>query len=288
MGLDKIILGTVQMGLPYGVQKGGDLNYFECEAILKKAHRAGVRLLDAAEIYGKAHAVIGQFHRYNPHLRFDVMTKIPKNMDEGVEKKIAEYISELGVNQLEAVMFHAFETLKKNPEISEKLIFLKEQKALKMIGVSIYTNEELQEAITYNNIDLIQVPFNLFDNYSIRGRLLRSAKEKGKIIHTRSAFLQGLFFMDPGSDHPVVRNLRPQLLKIREITEKEKIDLTSLALNYCLQQDFIDKIVIGVDSLKQLKKNFSIIGEPVTPEVIKSINDIKVQNEDFLNPSLWN
>ena len=58
----------------------------------------------------------------------------------------------------------------------------------------------LESLINEDLITVVQLPFNLLDNFSVRGDLINKLKEKGKIIHTRSAFLQGLFFKKHSDD----------------------------------------------------------------------------------------
>jgi len=103
-------------------------------------------------------------------------------------------LSELHVDVLDILMFHSFTTYYQNATVIDEMMMLKLNGKIKFLGVSIYTNDELLKVIEDDRIDVIQLPFNLFDNFNKRGSLLKLAKEKGKIIHSRSAFLQGLFF----------------------------------------------------------------------------------------------
>ena len=63
---------------------------------------------------------------------------------------------------------------------------------------------------------------------------------------------------------------------------------SSISLNYCLQQNTIDNVLIGIDSLSQLKDNIQSLNYKIKPEAINEISTIRVQNLDLLNPSLWN
>lgn len=286
--LTKLILGTVQMGLPYGINHGRNIEFKDTEIILNRAFTAGINELDTAEAYGNAHNVIGKYHELNPEQQFKVITKLPKEINNDIELKINEYLKELRVNKLEAIMFHAFDTLKQNPNALNILCDLKEQNLINKIGVSVYTNKEFESLIEYDKVDLIQLPYNLFDNHNIRGELIKSAKEKGKIIHTRSAFLQGLFFMSPSHKNKIVASLNTELLLLRDIAKDENITLASLALNYCLQKKEIDKVLIGVDNIDQFEQNLSISGQRITEESIERINKILIENQNLLNPALWN
>jgi aryl-alcohol dehydrogenase-like predicted oxidoreductase len=164
---------------------------------------------------------------------------------------------------------------------------LKASGKIKYIGVSVYTNEEIEAVLLNDNVDIIQVPFNLFDNSNLRGHILEKAKEKGKIIHTRSALLQGLFFKDFNSKNKIVQSLKTELLQISAISKANNLSITQLALNYCLQQKSIDSMLIGVDSKQQLIDNIESIKHTIEDQIIHDINEIKINNIKLLNPSLW-
>jgi aryl-alcohol dehydrogenase-like predicted oxidoreductase len=290
MNINRIILGTVQMGLPYGVNNQfGKVLKSECFKILSTAYKTGIRTLDSAEVYGNAHKVIGDFHRKNDDKTFKIFTKIPALHDlTGISERISQYLFDLKINKIDGLMFHSFISYKKNKDIIPKLLELKNNGTIINLGVSAYTNDEVKELIIDDSIDLIQLPFNLLDNFSVRGSLLQQAKQKGKIIHTRSVFLQGLFFMTPYDNHPIVKSLRNQMLQIKDITNRLCITVQTLAIAYCLNQSMIDQILIGVDSQRQLKENIEAFNYQIPEDIVREINQIKTKNTDLLNPSLWN
>ena len=71
------------------------------------------------------------------------------------------------------------------------------------------------------------------------------------------------------------------------ISIKYSNSIGSLALNYCLQQPDIDGVLIGVDSLAQLKENILYAESNVSDEYMNEINEIKIDDIELLNPSLW-
>jgi aryl-alcohol dehydrogenase-like predicted oxidoreductase len=285
----KLILGTVQMGLPYGISNtSGKISLQNSIEILKYAFDSGIEILDSAEAYGNAHKVIGAFHKKYPDKRFNVITKLPHTFDVDINQKVDEYVNELRVDQLHALLFHSFSSYKENINNFDVLRKLKLDKKIKYIGVSVYTNEEVEEVTLNEEIDIIQLPFNLFDNINLRGDILEKAKSKGKTIHTRSALLQGLFFKDANDQNKIVKKLKNELMLLSDITKKYNTTISQLALNYCLQQNTIDNVLIGIDSLSQLKDNIQSLNYKIKPEAINEISTIRVQNLDLLNPSLWN
>ena len=56
---------------------------------------------------------------------------------------------------------------------------MKNEGLIKKIGVSLNSNEEIEDVLNCNHIDLIQLPFNLLDNNNQRKKTLIKAKEKG-------------------------------------------------------------------------------------------------------------
>ena len=287
--MSKIILGTVQMGLDYGINnKLGKISLEESHQILLRAYLSGITTLDSAEAYGNAHKVIGEFHKSYPNYRFNIVTKVPHSIEESsIEIKIKEYLEDLEVNCLEILMFHSFDSFKSNQFTVDKLLELKSKGYINNIGVSVYTNSQMEYLLDKDDITVIQLPFNLLDNYSVRGDLLEELKLKGKIIHSRSAFLQGLFFKKSSDENKIVQKLQSELETLNELIIQSNCTMEELALSYCLFQKNIDNVIIGVDSLDHLNTNIKASSYNIDDNIIKKINSIKIKDVDLLNPSLW-
>lgn len=60
------------------------------------------------------------------------------------------------------------------------------------IGFSTYTPKQIDFLLNNFDFDLVQLPFNVFDNRLIQGGQLKALKKKKIEIHARSIFLQGL------------------------------------------------------------------------------------------------
>ena len=285
--INKLILGTVQFGLKYGINNlKGKPDKEAVFEILSYAYDRGIKYIDTAELYGDAHNLIGEFHKLNPSKKFKIITKFPHEFKDYLGNKINTYLTQLNVDQLNAILFHSFDSYLKHKDQLKNIIQLK-NKSVKLIGVSVYTNKQMDEVIDDLNIDIIQIPFNLFDNINQRGELLKKAKNKNKIIHTRSAFLQGLFFMEKNNPNIIRTKLEKELDIISEISIKYSISIGAIALNYCLVQNNIDGVLIGVDSLQQLKENIAFSKNNISNEYVKEIELINIQDGNLLNPSLW-
>ena len=286
---NKLILGTVQFGLKYGINNAiGKPKKDEVLNLLKVAYSSGIRVLDTAEAYGNAHQLIGDYHRNNENLKFKIITKFPYDIKYNlIKSKVLEYLDLMNVNTLDVIMFHSFDSFQSNYNALKTLHELKSDGLINNIGVSVYTNTQLESLINEDLINVVQLPFNLLDNFSIRGDLINKLKGKGKIIHTRSAFLQGLFFKNISENKSIVQALKPHLKTLNKITEKQGCTMEELALSYCIKQKNVDNVIIGVDSLSQLNANIIASAYEVNEEAFKCINKIDVENLELLNPSLW-
>ena len=286
--INKIILGTVQFGLDYGINNTeGKPSQAQVNEMLTYAYEAGVRCLDTAEAYGNAHEVIGQFHQSYPDNKFNIITKLPHQIAGDLGIKIESYIDKLAVPCLHGLLFHSYQTYKDNLRLLPVLNEYKNNNVVTNLGVSVYTNSQFEDVIKDDNIDIIQLPFNLFDNYNLRGKLLEEAKNRGKIIHTRSAFLQGLFFTSIEKDSETIKALISELSYIQGLSRLSGVSLNKMALNYCLQQNNIDQVLIGVDNLNQLKDNLLNSKSGLSNELIQKIDEILIKKAELLNPSLW-
>ena len=285
--MSKCILGTVQFGQSYGINNTiGQPSEKQIFEILDYASQQGVSILDTADAYGNASTIIGKYIHEKPG-RFAVNTKFRKT-DQPINEQIGATLNALQLKQIDTYFFHSYQDFKQYPELDSELQRLKEKKQIIKSGVSVYDNLELKSAIESNTIDVIQLPFNLLDNMSQRGLLLKEAKERGKEIQVRSVFLQGLFFK-PLKDIPSKLNaLIPFLKKIQKIAFDFKIPLEHLALQYVLQQPMIDHVIFGVDTIDQLKKNLAFGQETMPRRVVHLVNRINVSETELLYPKNWN
>ena len=286
----KLILGTVQFGLKYGINNTiGKLKKDEVLSLLKVAYSSGIRILDTAEAYGNAHQLIGNYHKKQDNFKFKIITKFPHEIKHNlIKSKVIEYLDIMYVKTLDAIMFHSFDSFKSNYNALKTLNQLKSDGLINNIGVSVYTNTQLESLLNEDLITVVQLPFNLLDNFSVRGDLINKMKEKGKIIHTRSAFLQGLFFKQANDNNIIVRKLNNELILLHNIKSKLNCSMEELALSYCINQELVDNVIIGVDSMDQLNSNLKAITYKLPLEDQTDIDRINVKNLELLNPSLWN
>lgn len=287
MRADRIILGTVQFGLEYGINnQNGIPGDEELDLILHRAHEVGVTELDSAEAYGNALSRIGRFMKETGK-SFRINSKISFSESEPAEERVRKTLSLIDDSQVHTLFFHRFADMSDNQLFFEEIVRLKRLGMVKYIGASIYTNEEFEFSINQEQVDVIQFPFNLLDNFSFRGGLIRKAKDAGKILQVRSVFLQGLFFRKPELLPPKTMPLQAAIEEVQAIARENAIAVKDLCLMYALSIKPIDKIIVGVDNVAQLEANLNSLDLELSGEIRRKIESINIPDRWYLNPLSW-
>jgi aryl-alcohol dehydrogenase-like predicted oxidoreductase len=283
--INKLVLGTVQFGLNYGVNnQTGQVTTEEVNSILSLANKEGIEYLDTSYAYGDSENSLGQSFRSN-NLDFNIISKYPES-DKSVQIIFEESLARLGKDKIYGYLVHHFDYYRLNPEIWADFVMLKNQGKVSKIGFSIYSIEQLQYLFD-NNVafDLIQFPYNIFDRQF--EPYLSKLKNMGVEIHTRSVFLQGLFFKDLSTLDGKLSALKPYLSKLHQYCETKGISVTQLALNYVLNNQFIDGVLIGVDSVEQLKCNIDVLDSQLDNSTTEFVDHINIKEKELLNPVNW-
>lgn len=276
--MGKLVLGTVQFGLQYGVNSAGRPSEEAVKEILAAAAKGGIETLDTSSAYGNSEEILGEC--ITPDEGFKIVSKYPKG-EIPVEEMFNSSLKRLKVNKLYGYLLHHFEVYKNNPKVWDEFIALKESGKVQKIGFSLYTPEELQYILDNRSpFDLIQMPFNIFDKKFLP--LMKELHEKGVEIHVRSTFLQGLFFKDRNALPEKLQPMKKYLLQLDEFSKQSGLSISEIALNYNLQNPYIDGVLIGVDNLSQLETNLASVKK--TPIDV----EIEVKEQELLNPVNWN
>ena len=283
----KIILGTAQFGMDYGINNtSGKINKFKVFDILNFAFFNGIKELDTASSYGDSEKVIGEYFKFYPKNRFIITTKI-SSINVSLEKQVCNSLENLKIEKIDKLLFHSYEVYKHfEKEIKD---FHQKFKGVLFdeLGVSIYTNYEIENLINDPFINRIQSPFNILDNINKRGTYYKKIYLKGKKVDVRSVFLQGVFFKNISDLEHNLIPLKKYLNFLLKLSNEFNIDINSIAFGYVNSYDFIDKIIFGVDSIEQLKKNLNSFSIKLPEELLKKINLIDIEHQELLNPSKW-
>lgn len=273
--ISKVGIGSVQFGLDYGISnKKGITNLKEVRLIVRLAREVGINLIDTAYGYGKSQDVLGKVGVND----FNVVSKfLPDSYGLSIKNQLESSLKSLKTTKLYGFLAHRPLDVINKKNIWPYLIDLKKAGVIQKAGISFNTPEEIYQVLSKGYIpDLIQVPYNYFDN---RFRtIMIDLKNCGCEIHSRSAFLQGLFFIPPDELGDHFNEAKPYITEL----QKNKENLPRVLLKFCLQQPFIDKVIVGVNNLAQLLENISDI------EIQDDLPEFKNHiDHKILTPSEW-
>lgn len=283
----KLILGTVQLGLDYGINnRSGKPPRAEAYAILDLATAAGLGGLDTAAAYGEAEQLIGDYRRTHSGGQLPLITKFHYSSSHSPREQLSRSLQRLAAERVDVLLFHAAADYRQHPEVLDELLAEQAAGRIGKLGVSVYTAEEIESLIDQPAIEVIQAPFNLLDNEYYKGAALRRAQAAGKIIHTRSVFLQGLFFKPP---HELPQQLQPLAEALRQLQALQQAagcSMQALALGYVLSKPYIEGVLIGVDSREQLAQNLAA-ARRLPAALVAAIDALRVDQPLLLNPARW-
>jgi aryl-alcohol dehydrogenase-like predicted oxidoreductase len=285
----KIALGSVQFGMTYGVTNtSGRTPLSEVGKILKIAQQANVDLIDTAISYGDSEKILGEagVSSFNVVSKLPVLPKDLMDVDSWVEYQIKKSLQRLEIKSLYGLLLHRPEDLLgyAGKKLTVALNRIKSYGLVKKIGVSIYDPRELYSATDLMRIDLVQAPLSVIDRRLETSGWLSRLHQEGVEVHTRSVFLQGLLLM-PRNKIPAKFEAWATLWdRWASELEESKLSAAAACLSYPLSFAEIDRVVVGVDSVDQLK-------------ALIAASQIQLPQHDFpfmisedqmlINPSSW-
>ena len=198
---------------------------------------------------------LSEKYHQNSNKKFKVTTEfspLRRDLPNNISERIKHNLNIMNIDSIYCYMFHSYNDFKKYFDVFKlELLELKKSGFINKIGVSLHSNNEIIDVLKTQDIDLIQLPYNLFDNENKRGKVILKAKKLGVEIHTRSAFLQGLFLKKLATIKGELSVLKKYLIKLQTIVDPTEIN--NLALNYVYSNPNIDGVLIGVIVLINLK-----------------------------------
>ena len=223
--------------------------------------------------------------------RFEIVTKIDINLEKDWVSNSVTWLVKRSCNRLNqlplyAVLLHRPEVLlgDQGRMIINELLALKEQNIISKVGVSIYSPEILGEISKRMHLDIVQAPFNIFDQQIMSSGWSDKLKSNNTEIYTRSVFLQGLLLMQKSRLPKYFQHNWPDLFNSwYKFLATNEVDAVDIALDFVLKQNWIDKVVVGVDSLSQLRSLLEVEKSSIAMDPPK----LECSDRNLINPSNW-
>lgn len=284
----KIALGTVQLGMPYGIANThGQPSLDESEKIISLARDRGIDTLDTAMAYGESELRLGQIGVDG----FRLITKlsgVPADREDTYDwvfRSVEASLLRLRQSKLDSLLLHRPDQLldEKGSELYGAILKLKEQALVRKIGVSIYNPGQLDSILTKFSFDIVQSPLNVLDRRISESGWARKLKALGIELHARSVFLQGLLLMTAAQRPPYFHKWADLWHRFDEWIANSGRPAIEMTLGNVIADEYVSLAIVGVENAAQLLQILD------AAEHASCANDFLPGsiNESLINPACW-
>jgi 1-deoxyxylulose-5-phosphate synthase len=294
----EIALGTVELGLDYGIPAdGGHLRPLESEAIrlLNLALDLGINFVDTARAYGNSEEIIGKalHHRRGEYLLATKLCPLQAadvaapGLSERIRASVETSLRMLQTDRIDLLMLHSASTevIERVDPILETLHVLQRAGHVRYLGASVY-GEAGSAALQRGGFDCLQIAYNALDRVAETG-LMPDAANRGVGIVARSVLLKGAI-------SPRYRDLPDSLQALKEavraleaLAQAAGMSLPEIAFRYVLG--------CGVVALCGTARSEELLAAaeyarrgPLPDDLRREVAKIEIAEQRWLSPGNWN
>jgi len=297
--LSRLMLGTVQFGLPYGVaNRTGQPTYEAIREMVRFAVDAGINCFDTASAYDTSESILGRvLDELGLADQLLVVTKVAPLTDEALadaptaERAIRDSIERsrqcLRIDRLPLVLFHRVE----DAAYCYLMEDLKREGRIERWGVSgDHDPEAALRLLDDPRMEALQLPGNLLDRRHANRAVYQAAERAGIALFVRSVYLQGLLRMPEAEIPEPLRAVIDPRRQLAALASRFGLTLGELAVRYVLSQPGVVAVVVGCETIEQLRENIALIERgTLEPELLEAVAAITVDlPDDVITPSMWN
>ncbi len=298
LSISKIGLGTVEIGLPYGIGVKDLPSDQEAERILKTAVELGITYFDTARGYGVAEERIGKAGVGNiPGVI--IGTKCAQFLEQGqdirgpeLEKRIRADIETslqlLRLDVLPLVQLHGGSAEQINRgeiiEIMQKLIA---EEKIQQVGIATRGEEAPLAALASGFFQTIQTAYSILDQ-RMAAQVFPQAQAKHIGIINRSVLLQGALTPAVEKLPDFLTPLKKNSLAAAAIAQELGIDLPTLAIRFAASHPAISTILLGTIQPHHLQTAIqAVTAGPLPPKVVEKLHTLAIDDGAQVDPSQW-
>ena len=291
-------LGTVELGIPYGIGQPPPPDDDTCLRLLHRARDEGVTYIDTAPAYGRSEELVG---RAFPGGRDVVVaTKVSLRDDSGallppqlLSRAISDSVDRsrrrLSAETLDLLQIHNLG----EGELGEALLAAMAEQVeaghVRHWGVSTYGRLAPREALRHRrSIDVLQVAYSILDR-TLEEEILPRCREQDVGLVVRSVFLQGVLSARRRDLGPRLEPLRRAADAAGRVADGLGIGLPDLALRFALHESRAHVTLVGTAHPDELDANLRALeAGPLSSDTLAQLRRIHLEDESLLNPGTWN
>ena len=297
--VSEIGLGTVELGLDYGVPVAGEhLRPPEEQAtgLLNRALDLGVNFIDTARAYGASEEVIGRALKTRRH-EYILATKLAPIKEEGqaddalraqVRASIAASLSALQTDVIDLLqLHHAPADVIKSGRVLAAARAAQAEGLVRFIGASTYGEEAPLAVLADGGYDTLQVAYNPADK-TLESRVLPLAEQQGVGVVVRSVLLRGVLTHRYRLLPAALEDLKTAIGSLAEVADAQEISMPEMAYRFVLANPAVSTALVGTARIEELEAAVAFAAkEALSPACIATIRQVEVRDRSQLVPATW-
>jgi 1-deoxyxylulose-5-phosphate synthase len=297
--VSEIGLGTVELGLDYGVPVAGEhLRPSEEQAarLLNRALDLGVNFIDTARAYGASEEIIGRAFkgRRDDYILASKLAPIreagqsDQELREQVKVSIAESLHMLQTDVIDLLQLHHTPVdVVKSGRVLAAAREAQRSGAVRFIGASTYGEDAPLAVLESGGYDTLQVAYNLADR-TLEEKVLPLAQQQGVGIIVRSVLLRGVLTHRYTYLPNQLADLKSAISRLSSLVGAEVSSLPEMAYRFVLANSAVSTALVGTARIEELKSALAFADKGrLPPALVAAIREINVSDRSQLIPSNW-
>ena len=295
--VSNICLGTVELGMKYGFYAKGEQTIPSQKNsidLLLESFDNGINFLDTAPAYGNSEEVVGKaIKKWNKKIylatKIENFSDIPNKSElrKRIDLSIFNSLRNLNVEQIDLMQIHSMNikdyTYLYTLEILQEYL---DKKIICALGATVYEEEEAKAAIQSNLISVLQVQYNLLDQ-RMGDEVFKLASENDIAILSRSTFLKGALTSRINNLPSALSELKRLVYQAKAMANENNESITSFALKFCLSNQFIDSVLIGIRNSKELKFALKVCNDGILSNLFMDKTYLLNSLSKEIDPRYW-
>ena len=302
LSVSPIALGTVELGMDYGIPAPGAYGRPSAQAAERLVHTAldaGINLIDTAQVYGESERILGNVLR---GCRDQVVLATKVNVQAGgatlrgtalrnaMWMGLENSLRELQTDWVDIWQIHNVDAdLLTQAELVEEVFGqARASGKIRWSGGSFYGAALPLAALEIDMFDTLQVTYSVLDQ-RLTDQVLPAAAAKGVGILVRSILLQGALTERAEYLPDKLEPLRARSRRFRQLCRASADQLTpaQTAIAFGLAEPRIGSVLVGVRTESELEENLVAATKQLSPQLMTELHRLRLDDPDLLNPSTW-
>ncbi len=291
-------LGTVELGMAYGIRVEQPPPRGEAVALLRYAADQGITYFDTARSYGVAEELIGEsgigqrpgvviatkcgaFYEAGEDPRGEELKRrLREEVDASVQALRRETIDLLQVHGATAEVMG-------RGELIAVLNELKEAGKVRYFGAATRGEEAPLAAVKSGAFQTVQVALNILDQ-RMRDRVLPEAFAAGLGVIARSVFLKGVLTPRRSFLPKSLDVLRARADAVEEYLTRQKLGLEEAALRFVWSVPEVSTLLIGTTQKEHIDAAVAAVEKGVLPApIMGELSGFRLDDPKLVDPKAW-